>query len=152
MAHSYAGTDTTGNNQMATGYLYETKEPPYYTANTLGAGGIVSTASDLLKWAAALSSYQLLSKEMSTAMCEPRVAYSDWDAFYGYGWMIDQHRFAASAAPHTIVYHPGTDIGFYTMFVRQTDDEGVIILLSNTGDFPRFDLTDMILNAMKGGQ
>lgn len=151
MQQTYAGTDTTGNSRMATGYLYETKEPSYYTANTLGAGGIVSTAADLLKWSAALSSNTLLSKEMSAELFQPRVAYSDWDAFYGYGWMIDQRRFAVTAAPHKIIYHPGTDIGFYTMFVKQPDNEGVIILLNNTGDFPRFDLTDMILTETNAG-
>ncbi|MGO4291100.1 serine hydrolase [Chitinophaga sp. RAB17] len=148
MQHTYAGIDTTSDNRMATGYLYETKEPLYFTANTLGAGGIVSTAADLQKWSAALSSNKLLSKETMTAMYQPRVAYSDWDAFYGYGWMIDQRRFALSAAQHKIIYHPGTDIGFYTMFVKQEDNDGVIILLNNTGDFPRFDLTDMILTEM----
>ncbi|MFT5617054.1 MAG: hypothetical protein ACI85I_000270 [Arenicella sp.] len=44
-----------------------------------------------------------------------------------------------------IRYHPGTDLGFYSMFLKQPDKEITVILLSNTGDFPRFEMTDLIL-------
>ncbi len=145
MNDTYAGMDTTAVNRKATGYLYERTEPAYNTVNTLGAGGITSTAADLLKWNAALSANQLLSRQEMDTLFKPRAEYTDWDAFYAYGWMIDQRLFKVSKAAHGIIYHPGTDFGFYAMFVRQPDSGTVIILLNNTGDFPRFDLTDMIL-------
>jgi hypothetical protein len=74
-----------------------------------------------------------------------RVSYDDWDADYGFGWMIDKKMFGQSKS-HKIIYHPGTDIGYYSMFVRQPDADNLIIMLSNYGDFPRFDLTDLILD------
>lgn len=145
MLHTYAGTDSAAGTKLATGYFYEKKEPVYNAANILGAAGIVSTAADLLRWEQALADGKLLSKDMMATMLQPHATYADWDAFYGYGWMIDQRLFAVTAEGHTITYHPGTDMGFYTMFARQPDSGNVVILLSNTGDFPRFDLTDMIL-------
>jgi len=80
-------------------------------------------------------------------LIKPRVAYTDWDAFYGYGWMIDDFKFLASKK-HNIIYHPGTDLGFYTMFLKEPDLDLTIILLNNTGEFPRFDMTDLILDEL----
>lgn len=34
------------------------------------------------------------------------------------------------------------------MFVRQPDKDVTIVLLNNTGDFPRFEITDLILNEL----
>jgi hypothetical protein len=31
------------------------------------------------------------------------------------------------------------------MFVRQPDQQNLVVMLSNNGDFPRFDLTDLVL-------
>jgi hypothetical protein len=47
-----------------------------------------------------------------------------------------------------IYYHPGTDFGFYSMFVKQPELGITIILLSNTGEFPRFELTELMLNQL----
>lgn len=61
--------------------------------------------------------------------------------------MIDRSMFASSKK-HKIIYHPGTDLGYYSMFVRQPDKNILIILLNNTGDFSRFDMTDLILEEL----
>ena len=127
------------------GYWYNKPEPVYKIKNVSGAGGITSTASDLLKWDEALYTNKLLPIDKINGLFEPRSEYVDWDAWYGYGWMIDRKLFNQSKK-HTIIYHPGTDFGYYTMFVRQPDNRGLIILLNNSGDFPRFDIADLILN------
>ena len=127
------------------GYWYNMPEPVYKIKNVSGAGGITSTASDLLKWDEALYTNKLLPIDKINGLFEPRSEYVDWDAWYGYGWMIDRKLFNQSKK-HTIIYHPGTDFGYYTMFVRQPDNRGLIILLNNSGDFPRFDIADLILN------
>ncbi|AXY73106.1 hypothetical protein D3H65_03580 [Paraflavitalea soli] len=62
--------------------------------------------------------------------------------------MIDKKLFKKSKK-HTIIYHPGSDFGYYSMFVRQPDDHILVILLSNKGDFPRFDMTDLILEELQ---
>ncbi|MET0394556.1 MAG: serine hydrolase [Chitinophagaceae bacterium] len=129
------------------GYWLNAPEPVYNPAQTAGAGGIASTVNDLLRWDEALYTPQLLPPDRLQQSFTPRAAYNDWDAWYGYGWMIDRKLFEASRH-HSVIYHPGTDFGYYTMFVRQPDTRSLIILLSNAGDFPRFDLTDLLLNAI----
>lgn len=148
MNDTYAGTDTTAERK-ATGYLYDGPEPAYNAGNTLGSGSITSTAADLVKWNKALADNLLLPEAQMTELFKPRAEYTDWDAWYGYGWMTDQRLFKVSKT-HKIVYHPGTDFGFYTMFARQPDNGNLVILLSNMGDFPRFDLTDLILAELNG--
>lgn len=129
------------------GYLQGKPEPTYPVQNMGGAGGITSTARDLLRWSQALDSTGLVSKNRIQSMWTPRVAYTDWDAHYGYGWMIDDYMFRVSKR-HKVYYHPGTDLGFYTMFLKQPDEDITIILLCNTGDFPRFEMSDLILNEL----
>jgi CubicO group peptidase (beta-lactamase class C family) len=139
-----SGGDTAN---IAKGYINGLPENPYPVQNVAGAGGITSSASDLLRWANALSANTLLPKEMMDELFKPRVAWDEWNAYYGYGWMIDRHIFRASDK-HTIQYHPGIEFGFHDILLRQPDKGIAIILLSNNGDFPRFDITDLILNQL----
>ena len=132
----------------STGYWLGQKEPSYPVRNTVGAGGIASTTADLLKWDEAMYEGKLLPDSSLQASFTPRAPYVDWDADYGYGWMIDKKMFWQSRR-HTIIYHPGTDFGYYAMFVRVPGTRTLVVLLSNTGDFPRFDMTDLILQELK---
>jgi len=127
------------------GYWYNLREPGYKIKNVAGAGGITSTAADLLKWDEALYTTRLLPADKINGLFEPRSEYADWDAWYGYGWMIDRKLFNQSKK-HTLIYHPGTDFGYYTMFLRQPDNRSLIILLNNSGDFPKFDIADLLLD------
>lgn len=129
------------------GYWGAEPEPAYPVTNTSGAGGIFSTTGDLLKWDEALYGNQLLPQEKIQENFQARANYPDWDADYGYGWMIDRLLFNQSGK-HRITYHPGTDLGYYSMFVRQPDQQNLVIMLSNHGDFPRFELTDIILDQL----
>lgn len=129
------------------GYWLNEIEPAYPVVNLVGAGGIWSTTGDLLKWDEAMYTDKILSKEKIGDSFQPRSDYTDWDAGYGYGWMIDRLLFNQSKK-HTIVYHPGTDFGYYSMFVKQPDEQHLIIMLSNHGDFPRFDLADLVLDQL----
>lgn len=146
MQHSYFGP-VLHNATMAIGYINDEKESAYPIENEAGAGGIVSTAEDLLLWHNALSAGTILPKEKVEEMLKPRVQWDEYDASYGYGWMIDRLQFNASKK-HTIQYHPGTEFGFFDMLVRQPDKNIFIILLNNKSDFPRFDMTDLILNEL----
>ncbi|MBT32570.1 MAG: hypothetical protein CMO01_23145 [Thalassobius sp.] len=146
MENSYFGKEDE-NQFLAKAYLYGEPEPKVITQNFKGAGGIISTTQDLLKWSNAFDNETLLPKNLIDSLWMPRAAYIDWDADYGYGWMIDKYLFETSKK-HKIYYHPGTEMGFYTMFLKQPDEQITIILLSNTGDFPRFDITDLILQEL----
>jgi CubicO group peptidase (beta-lactamase class C family) len=147
MSSSYFRSAGPGVAGQAIGYVDNQREYPYHLENVIGAGGITSTAEDLLLWANALSTDKLLPKDKISELFEPRVEWPAWDAYYGYGWMTDRYLFEVSKK-HTIQYHPGTDIGFYSMLVLQSDKNAVIILLNNAGEFPRFDMTDFILKEL----
>jgi CubicO group peptidase (beta-lactamase class C family) len=126
---------------LATGYLYSAEEPAYAVTNVTGAGAITSTAADLLRWANNQSTPGL------DAQFVPRTYYRDWGVYYGYGWMIDRYQFRVSKR-HTVLLHPGTDFGFKTMLAHQPDRDNTVILLNNTGEFPLFDMTDLILSEL----
>lgn len=146
MTNTYFGM-TDQPPHLAPAFLYGQPEPVYPIQNVTGAGGIISTTADLLKWSHALDSETLLPLEKIEKMWTPQAAYTDWEGYYGLGWIIDDYFFKNSKH-HRIVYHPGTDFGFYAMFVKQPDAGITIVLLNNTGDFPRFDITDLILQAL----
>lgn len=146
MDHSYFGEPVEKTN-LAIGYMYGKPEQRYFVQNVSGAGGITSTTEDLLKWSNAIEEETLLPKEQMKELFVPRADYSEWEADYGYGWMLDRYMFRASKK-HQIHYHPGTELGFYSMFLKQPDEKISVILLSNTGDFPRFPIADLILNEL----
>ncbi|MDW7694780.1 serine hydrolase [Flammeovirgaceae bacterium SG7u.111] len=143
MKDTYFGQQEDTSN-LAAAFMYGKPEPMYFPQNVGGAGGITSTSADLLKWSKALDENTLLSSDRKAEMWARRVKYEDWDADYGYGWMIDRFLFEESKK-HEILYHPGTDFGFNSLFLKQPDEGITIILLNNTGDFPRFDIADLIL-------
>ncbi|WP_127129636.1 serine hydrolase [Pseudoflavitalea rhizosphaerae] len=129
------------------GYWLDEIEPAYPVSNTVGAGGIWTTTGDLEKWDEALYGNKLLSQKKIQESFQEYSDYDDWDAGYGYGWMIDRLLFSQSKE-HRIIYHPGTDFGYYSMFVRQPDQQHLLVMLSNHGDFPRFELTDLVLDIL----
>ena len=165
MNNSFFGSDFPLAANMAIGYINDQPELAYAVENIAGAGGITSTTEDLLLWNHALSSApfkssasslssasrntsaSLLSDDEIKELFKPRVEWKEWGADYGYGWMIDRLSFKASAK-HTIQFHPGTEPGFYSMLIRQPDKGIVIILLNNKGEFPRFEMSDLILNEL----
>jgi len=135
------------SDHLAIGYLNNQPEAYFPPENVIGAGGITSTAEDLLIWSEALFQNQLLPKEKMNEYFKARVSWKEWDAEYGYGWMTDKGLFRTSKN-HTVLYHPGTEFGFYDMLVLQPDKKLALVLLNNTGEFPRFDMTDLILSEM----
>ncbi len=147
MSSSYLGLPNSEEN-LVTAYIGGKPEPKYNPNNVGGAGGITSTAQDLFKWSQGLDGDQLLPHADILRLWKPQVKYLDWDAFYGYGWLIDSYMFSMSKE-HQIIYHPGVDFGFHTMFIKVPDLGITIILLNNTGDFPRFEIAELILNVLK---
>lgn len=146
MDDSYFGEAIEKTN-LATGYLFGKPESSYFVQNVSGAGGITSSAEDLLKWSNSFEKQPLLPAEKMKEIFVPRADYMEWEASYGYGWMLDNYMFRISKK-HQIHYHPGTELAFYSMFLKQPDKKISVILLSNTGDFPRFPMTNLILNEL----
>jgi CubicO group peptidase (beta-lactamase class C family) len=147
MSHSFFGAGMSTDTTISIGYVDNAPEVMYPVQNLVGAGGITSTVEDLLQWSDALSAYKLLPREQTEEWFKPRIEWKEWEAAYGYGWMMDRLLFGVSKE-HLVQYHPGTELGQYAMFVRQPDKDITIVLLNNTGDFPRFEMTDLILNEL----
>lgn len=147
MTDTYFGTyKGTGGNQ-AKGYTGKLPEIVYDATNLAGAGGISSSAQDLLKYHDGLLANKLLSRQQKAEMLKPRTEFNDHKAWYSYGWITDKSAFEASKK-HVITYQTGTDMGFCSLFARQEDIDTCVILLNNTGDFPHNDIADMILGIL----
>jgi D-alanyl-D-alanine carboxypeptidase len=114
--------------RMAEGYSREGSSLRYrdYFDRSLeiGAGGIYSTAEDMLRWSAALDEDVLLQNRWRQMMFVPS---SPGD--YGFGWFVE-------SGPHLRQYHEGSDPGFATFEIRYPGDHAFVIVLSNLEDAP----------------
>ena len=95
------------------------------TSSTLGAGGILSSASDLAKWDKSLYGDQLLTAESKAAMWAPTVLSDGRRVEYGFGWNVDPY------AGLTSQRHSGQVAGFVAKFGRFPDQEAAIIVFMN---------------------
>ena len=118
----------------------ETDQSP--TSATLGAGGIYSSLTDLVKWDEALAQHTLFSeKEMQPALTPSQLIngvqpkWSDSSdrpegtpVSYGFGWFLDPYR------NHARMWHYGDTVGFHTYIERFPADGLTIIILCNRTD------------------
>jgi D-alanyl-D-alanine carboxypeptidase len=92
-----------------------------------GDRGILSTALDLARWDAALSSGRILTASSREAMWS-RAKLKDGSACgYGLGWFLEDVN------GHRHVFHPGGAPGTATIISRYPDDRLTVILLANGG-------------------
>jgi CubicO group peptidase (beta-lactamase class C family) len=117
-----------------------------YTSETwaYSEGGIISTASDLAKWEAALYTERLVKRTSLKQMWTPTKLNDGRTAiigdngagkpnYYGLGWYISEYR------GHKILLHPGDKPGFSSTFTRFVDDKLTVILLcNNSSESPAF--------------
>jgi CubicO group peptidase (beta-lactamase class C family) len=98
---------------------------PTETSSTLGAGGILASAHDLVKWDEALYGDQLLSAESKTTMWTPVVLPNGESIGYGFGWGVGEYRGLTSQS------HGGQVAGFVANFSRFPDQEAAVIVFLN---------------------
>ena len=124
-------------SNQATGYTHASPDgetvPDEWWSNLLllparggPAGGGYSTATDLLRFAQALLSHQLLSSEMTATVLEAKVtlrtrAYSA----YGYGFCVEQR------GPMRIVGHTGGAPGINAQLDLYPDEGTIVAVLAN---------------------
>ena len=101
---------------------------------TAGAGGLISTVSDLYAWTLALRDKILLSEETLSAMTSPAVLVgrlsSGSKAYYGLGW------FVSDDLGRRVVSHHGGVNGFSSHLLWFPEEDAVIIVLSNLDAAP----------------
>jgi CubicO group peptidase (beta-lactamase class C family) len=114
--------------QMAEGYSRDgtsLRHRDYFDRSLeIGAGGIYSTLSDLLRWNEALNGEKLLSQKSLDLMFTP-----SFPGNYGFGWFIEKK-------PRTKAYHEGSDPGFSAFEIRYPEEKAFVVVLSNLEDAP----------------
>ncbi len=98
---------------------------PTETSSTLGAGGILSSAHDLVKWDEALYGDQLLSAESKATMWTAVILPNGENTGYAFGWSVRPYRGLASQS------HGGQVAGFVANFTRLPEQEAAIIVFLN---------------------
>jgi CubicO group peptidase (beta-lactamase class C family) len=142
MDHSGFATMDAIVPQLAEGY---TREGPglhrreYFDRSMeTGAGGIYTTAGDLVRWNAALDSPGLLSAHALELMFTAHPPGN-----YGYGWFVE-------TAPGRKIYHEGGDPGFAAFEARYPDQHAVIIVLANEDDSPVREIAEAVAKHLFG--
>jgi CubicO group peptidase (beta-lactamase class C family) len=105
------------------------------------AGGLYSTAEDLLRWDRALSRAALVTPSSLAMMVTPYVPIGDGSS-YGYGWQIGV-RFGRQ-----VVYHGGRIDGFRVLLARYPDAQVCIAVLCNLQSCDPDPVADALAAAM----
>jgi CubicO group peptidase (beta-lactamase class C family) len=120
--------------KMARGYHLVTDDSlvvaPYRNYSMLkGAGDMISTASDLLKWSSSFFTNTLLKDETKAVLFTPDKTTRSEDKTNSYGWYVDTEK------PKKY-YRGGGTWGYSSYLVLYPEDEITIIILSNISFLP----------------
>ena len=124
-------------DRKATGYVkapdgWFESSAPVYTPNGYSAGGMYSTAGDLLLWDRALYGNRVLSESSKQRMFTPYVKDNiHGDLGFGYGWMVGTRKMGARNV--TVHEHGGNTNGFRSLITRYTEDQRLVVILLNDG-------------------
>jgi CubicO group peptidase (beta-lactamase class C family) len=103
-----------------------TNDLPFYTENLYAAGGMYSTAPDILKFSDALFEHKLLKKETLDRMFT--AGLDD----YGYGvWVYNDYDI--NGKRFKVFKRPGSNMGAQSMLFHILEADATIIILTNTG-------------------
>ena len=103
---------------------------PTETSSTLGAGGILSSLNDLMRWDDLLYGEQLLNAESKAAMWAETHLPDGRIEGYGFGWSVDEYE------GMRVVGHGGQVAGFIAQFLRFIDEEVAVIMFINRYQSP----------------
>lgn len=106
------------------------------------AGGIYSTVEDLYLWDRALYTEKLVSQQYRDLLFEKHSQLGRMH--YGYGWELGQMPLGNSGERVPATSHSGGINGFNTFITRIPSTKSLIVLLSNTGNAPLFEMTASI--------
>ncbi len=139
MKSTYADVRPSGVTPM-TGYHSRsgtrTKQPPIAWTSTLGAGGIVSTLDDMMKWDAALYTDKLVKQSLLSKIWTPGRFNDGTVNTYGYGWFDTKYRGIAE------INHSGQTNGFTCYYRRFPEKKCSVWAFTNTYDGNVFEMVD----------
>lgn len=113
---------------------------PTETSSTLGAGGLLSSVYDLVKWDEALYRDELLSAESKITMWSKTVLADGDSIGYAFGWGIRPYKGLKRQ------YHQGQVAGFVAKFSRFPDQEAAIIVFMNRYQVSSNQLSQAVLH------
>ncbi|HKJ92139.1 MAG TPA: serine hydrolase domain-containing protein [Longimicrobiales bacterium] len=103
-----------------------TKAPEVDLSNKWAGGGLLSTASDLVRWALAVSNHRVLSDSMTERMWTRQKLNDGTLGPYALGWRVE-----TDAAGHRVVYHTGGAMGGGGVLYFYPDDGVAVAILGN---------------------
>lgn len=136
MKNSYSDVSSIEIPLKAVGYDRKSESEFQVTADyekswTVGAGNLMSTTGDLLKWSDALNSGKIISKQWLEKAWTPFILPSGLNTNYGYGWNI------TPVNKRTVIKHGGAINGFLSDADYIPEEKIYIAALSNfTGKSP----------------
>ena len=110
------------------------------TSSTLGAGAMVSTASDLALWDNALRSEEILTDKQKKEMWSETVLPVGKKTGYAMGWAVSPYM---GIKRH---YHGGQVAGFVTHFTRLPDQNMSIIVFANMHQVSSFKICRAVMH------
>jgi CubicO group peptidase (beta-lactamase class C family) len=140
MSRTYVGVPSNQSN-LAVGY--NGNRVPHWTFDVLeGAGGIFSTAQDMLSYLQAQTTYK--DKYLTQAFRKTRTV-TKTDIYkntnIGLGWFIVKQQTGAD-----IIYHDGNTNGYWSFAGFLADGSKAVVVLSNSGNENINDIGFHILN------
>ncbi len=111
-------------------------------------GGIYSTARDLLKWEALLSSHEFIgaasldnaySRQVKVSGSQYSTYQNRANTWYGYGWFVDD-----TPGRPVKIYHTGDNGGFQAYLAKYAGSLVRVIILSNRNDVDRWKLQNNV--------
>ena len=108
------------------------------TSAVLGDGGVYASVVDLARWLDALDRGAFAEASV------PRVATSDPNIRYGYGWRVSEHQ------GHALVMHTGETIGFRNALVRFPGRRLGVVVLTNRNEGEPLGLALRIADVLGG--
>ncbi|HEX5506394.1 MAG TPA: serine hydrolase domain-containing protein [Thermomicrobiales bacterium] len=121
-----------GHNQTEPGGDEHEVAPQYYPRNRNPAGGVISTAGDLLAFAAfhlgdgMANGARVLREATLRAMREPQVRAGNFAHWYGLGWAIE------TIGDTTVIGHGGTTSGFQAHLTLVPARRFALAILTNS--------------------
>jgi CubicO group peptidase (beta-lactamase class C family) len=109
-------------------------------------GGIYSTVGDMYRWAVALESDKVLSKEAREKYQKGYVAEGPMGmSHYAYGWSVQ-----TTPRKTKLVTHNGGNGVFFADFLRFVDEEATLFIFSNSTDQPATEVSAPLARALFG--
>ena len=102
------------------------------------AGVLLSNATDLFKWNEALKKYKLVKRETLEKAWTPFILSNGTVVNYGYGWSI------STIDSSLCIYHSGAMNGFLTQESYYPAEDIYIVVLCNSQQAPRDEITAAI--------